>query len=63
MTKNDIENENARMRLVLRAADKMARVIDDWVKRGLIDARSAAADARLNYGDPFTYEWSKPEEK
>lgn len=47
------------MSLALRAADEMARVCDDWVKRGIIDARSALADARLNYGAPFKYEWSQ----
>lgn len=47
------------MQLKLRAADKMAWICDDWVQRGIIDARSALADARLSYGDPFTYSWSK----
>jgi hypothetical protein len=40
----------------LRAADEMAKVCDDWVVRKVIDARSALADARLNYGQPFTSE-------
>ena len=39
--------------LAIKAADKMADVCDDWVKRGLLDARSALADARLIYGDPY----------
>lgn len=58
---SDLERENCRMKIALRAADQMARVIDDWVERGLIEARSAVADARLDYGTPFEYEWSKPE--
>lgn len=45
--------------IALRAADAMAKVIDDWVKRGLIDARSALADARLDYGEPWKYVWTK----
>jgi len=44
--------------LKLRAADQMAKVADDWVERGQIDSRSALADARLNYGKPYTYEFS-----
>jgi hypothetical protein len=40
----------------VRAADAMAKAIDDWVERGLLDSRSLLADARLNYGKPYTYE-------
>jgi len=47
--------------LALRAADKMAWICDDWVQRHVIDARSALADARLSYGEPFKYRWSKLE--
>lgn len=50
-----------KMVIALRAADAMARIVDDWVTRGVIDARSAIADARLNYGQPFVYEWSEPQ--
>jgi len=39
-----------------RAADEMARITDDWVKRRIIDSRSALADARLDYGQPHRYE-------
>jgi hypothetical protein len=35
-----------------RAADAMAEAIDFMVSKMLIDARSPAADARLDYGDP-----------
>lgn len=46
----------------LRAADKIVRVIDDMVQRKLIDERSALADARLDYGEPFTYDYApRPE--
>lgn len=38
------------------AADKMAAVIDDWVRRGILGSRSELADARLDYGEPFTTE-------
>lgn len=49
------------MTLALRAADKMAWVCDDWVQRHRIDSRSALADARLDYGHPYRYRWSKLE--
>ena len=37
----------------LKAADKMAQIIDDMVRNGTLDARSGLADARLDYGEPF----------
>lgn len=40
---------------LIRAADEMARVADDWIERGLITSRSALAGARLQYGEPFEY--------
>ena len=40
---------------LLKGADKMAAVCDDWVKRKIIDERSALADARLEYCDPYTF--------
>lgn len=48
-----LEMENTELRLKILDADKMAAVADDWVRRGVIDARSALADARLNYGKPY----------
>ena len=51
--KKDIENSQLVMKV--RAADVMAKVADDWVERGRIDSRSALADARLDYGDPYKY--------
>lgn len=37
----------------LHAADRMAAAIDVMVKRHAMDRRSLAADARLDYGEPF----------
>lgn len=52
--------EIVEMQLALRAADAMAKVADDWVERGLTDSRSALSDALLNYGQPFTYKYTRP---
>ena len=41
----------------LIGADRMAKVADDMVERGRIDSRSALADARLDYGKPYTYKY------
>lgn len=49
------------LRSKLRAADKMAQICDTWVRSGEIDSRSALADARLNYGKPYVYEFSNDE--
>ena len=38
------------------AADRMAAAVDDLIRRGLLDARSVLADARLDYGNPFDEE-------
>lgn len=37
-----------------RAADRMAAAVDVMVRRNVLDARSLVADARLDYGQPFT---------
>lgn len=55
------QGQDVRIMLALRAADKMAWICDDWVQRHVIDARSALADARLRYGEPYKYSWSKLE--
>lgn len=39
-----------------RCADAMAATVDIMVHRKLIDARSLVADARLDYGDPWSHE-------
>jgi len=57
------EDAESMSELVLRAADKMAKAIDEAIKRGYIDARCAIADARLDYGEPFKYEFSKVEKE
>jgi hypothetical protein len=41
------------------AADRMAAAIDHMVALGVLDARSPAADARLDYGEPFDPETAK----
>lgn len=41
------------MTLKIRAADAMAKAVDDAVRRGSLNSRSAIADARLDYGEPF----------
>jgi len=42
-----------------RAADRMAAAIDHMVACRCLDARSPAADARLDYGEPFEAEVAK----
>lgn len=49
--------ENARLRLQLEKADKMAYEIDICVERLILDSRSPVSDARLDYGDPHKYEF------
>lgn len=41
------------------AADKVMLAIDRQVRNGSLDSRSAIADARLDYGDPFPEETTK----
>lgn len=45
----------------LRAADTMARIIDDMVDDGKLSSRSPLADARLDYGQPHEYKHTKEE--
>lgn len=42
--------------LKLRAADALARAVDQAVTAGCLGSRSSIADARLDYGDPHRYE-------
>jgi len=42
-----------------RAADRMAAAIDHMIACRCLDARSPAADARLDYGEPFEAELAK----
>ena len=39
----------------LTAADNMAKIIDEMIEAGSLDARSRLADARLDYGLPWEY--------
>jgi hypothetical protein len=39
-----------------RCADVMAAAVDVMVHRGQLDSRSIVADARLDYGEPWTLE-------
>jgi hypothetical protein len=49
------ETSEFALRLRLDRAEKMAKVIDDWTERQVIDTRSALVDARLNFGKPYEY--------
>ncbi len=56
--RDDLQREVFRLRIALRNADAMARAVDKLVERGALDARSLVADARLDYGEPWKYEFS-----
>jgi hypothetical protein len=45
--------------LKLRAADQMAKIIDEMVDADTLNSRSRLADARLDYGQPHQYEHLK----
>ncbi len=47
------------LELKLRDADVTAVMIDVAVRRGLLDARSGIADARISYGTPWEYEFAR----
>lgn len=51
---SEVARERNKLTVKLRPANAIVAVIDEWVRRNLIDARSALADARLDYGDPFS---------
>lgn len=38
-------------------ADRVMQEIDKTIERGVLDARSAIGDARLNFGQPHQYAW------
>lgn len=52
------QNGNIAPRVTLKVADEIARICDDLVNHGEIDSRSALADARLDYGNPYEYDFS-----
>lgn len=56
---SDRERDLNEMEIELRAADALAKAVDDAVQSGWLNARSTIADARLNYGQPFEYKWTK----
>jgi len=43
------------MKVKLIMADRVMQLIDKAVEENRMDSRSAIADARLNYGKPWTY--------
>jgi hypothetical protein len=49
----------AELEVALIDADNLARVIDEQIRLGQLDARSPIADARLDYGTPHKYKWSR----
>jgi hypothetical protein len=51
--------DNMHMLANLIDADNLAKVIDEQVSGNRIDARSAIADARLDYGSPHEYQWKQ----
>jgi hypothetical protein len=48
-----------RMAIKLRDSDLMALTIDVYTQRGLLDERSLINDARLDYGNPWEYEFAE----
>ena len=47
-----------RLRQKLREADSVMEAIDNWTEFGGLVERSQVNDARLDYGEPFKYEFS-----
>lgn len=45
------------LEMTLRDADILAKNVDEQIQFGNLDARSAIADARLDYGTPLKYEY------
>ena len=50
------EGRVAELELKIRAADALVKAIDKQVEMGLMGARTAISDARLDYGTPFKYD-------
>ena len=51
--------EFVNLELKLIDADVMAMMIDIAIQGGRLDARSLIGDARLEYGNPWEYEFAK----
>lgn len=56
---NALNAKVSKLLLKLRAADAMARAVDSAISCGQLNPRSMIADARLDYGEPGSYEFSK----
>ncbi len=50
------EHKVTELELKVRAADALVKAIDKQVEMGLMGARTAISDARLDYGTPFKYD-------
>lgn len=48
----------ASLELKLKSADVMAMTIDLAIQKGKLDSRSLIGDARLEYGNPWEYEFA-----
>jgi len=53
------QREINHLKMKLIAADKVMLQLDDLIHRNKLNARSKVADARLDYGTPFEYEYNK----
>ena len=49
--------ELTQLELKLISADILAMTTDVLIKRGVLGSRSLVADARLDYGEPWKYEY------
>lgn len=54
---SSVDVSRATLILKLRVADEMAKEIDRLVSINRMDSRSKLADIRLNYGQPYKYEF------
>ena len=51
--------ENIKMKLKLKAAERVMREVDRLVDSHRLSSRSQLADARLDYSEPHNYEYTK----
>ncbi len=60
MSVEDLKIHAYDLTMQLIIADKLAMAVDEAVSRNIIDSRCSIADARLSYGEPYTYAfWSE----
>jgi hypothetical protein len=57
-----LELQVSHLTMKLVAADRVMRTVDSLIQRNLMSARSQTGDARLDYGEPFKYEYDKDED-